>query len=198
MYLAGCTTFSHLPAPIWQLYYLLPVIIMNILQFMHPTLFTPSPRWGTGHRGGTWIPETSAQNSTSEMQSTMPADNIVTTWGSNTKFTVKTLRSLPLLQHGCSYFHSTSQEFWWPKVCMIQISLRAVLEFFFCFAKSILFTANLKSQLASTPTRPGTLPTQNLTTESTETEICWRRSSCKLLISSSQGDFRSAKISVVT
>jgi hypothetical protein len=87
----------------------------------------------------------------------MPADSFVTTWGSNTKFTFKTLRSLPLLQHGCSYYHSTSQEFWWPKLCVIQSSLRAVLEYF-CLAKSILFTANLKSQLANTPTCPGTLP----------------------------------------
>ena len=176
---------------------LLPIIIMHILQFMHPTLFTPSPRWGTGHRGGTWIPETSDQDSTSEMQSAIPADNFVTSWGSNTKFTCKTLRSLPLLQHGCSYYHSTSQEFWWPKVCMIQSSLRAVLEFF-VLPKAYCSQQISNLNLQALPHALVPFPTQNLTTESAESEICWRESSCKLLISSLQGDFISAKISVVT
>jgi hypothetical protein len=31
----------------------------------------------------------------------MAADSFVTTWGGNTKFKWKTLRSLPPLQHGC-------------------------------------------------------------------------------------------------
>ena len=176
---------------------LLPIIITNILQFMLPTLFTPSPRWGTGHRGGTWIPETSAQDSTSEMQSAMPADSFVTTWGSNTKFICKTLRSLPLLQHGCSYYHSTFQEFWWPKVCRIQNSLRAVLEFF-VLPKTYCSQQISNLNLQALPQALVPFPMQNLTTESAEMEICWRGSSCKLLILSFQGDFRSAEISVVT
>ena len=34
-YLAGCTTFPHLPAPIWQLYYILPPVVSVIPVFFH-------------------------------------------------------------------------------------------------------------------------------------------------------------------
>ena len=35
IYLAGCTTFLHLPAPIWQLYYLLLPFVSVIPVFFH-------------------------------------------------------------------------------------------------------------------------------------------------------------------
>jgi hypothetical protein len=166
---------------------------------MRPTLFTPSPRWGTGHRGGTWIPETSAQDSTSELQSAMPADSFVTTWGSNTKFTCKTLRSLPLLQHDCSYYHSTFQEFWWPKVCMFQNSLRTVLEIFVLpkqYCSQQISNLNLQAfphALVPFPTKPNNRERQNgnlLAWEHLQVVdivICWRGSTCKLLILSFVG-----------
>ena len=34
-YLACCTTFLHLPAPIWQLYYILPPVVSVIPVFFH-------------------------------------------------------------------------------------------------------------------------------------------------------------------
>ena len=39
-YLAGCTMFPHLPAPIWQLYYLLPPVASVIPVFLHQSLFS--------------------------------------------------------------------------------------------------------------------------------------------------------------
>ena len=39
-YLVGCTTFPHLPAPIWQLYYLLPPFASVIPVFFHYSLFS--------------------------------------------------------------------------------------------------------------------------------------------------------------
>ena len=39
-YLAGCTKFSHLPAPIWQLHYLLPPVTSVIPFFFHQSLFS--------------------------------------------------------------------------------------------------------------------------------------------------------------
>ena len=35
VYLAGCTMFPHLPAPIWQLYYLFPPVASLIPVFFH-------------------------------------------------------------------------------------------------------------------------------------------------------------------
>ena len=34
-YLAGCTTFLHFPAPIWQLYYIIPPVVSVIPGFFH-------------------------------------------------------------------------------------------------------------------------------------------------------------------
>ena len=39
-YLVGCTIFSHLPAPIWQIYYLLPPVTSVISVFFHQSLFS--------------------------------------------------------------------------------------------------------------------------------------------------------------
>jgi hypothetical protein len=40
IYLAGCTMSSHHPAPIWQLYYLLPPVTSAISVFFHQSLFS--------------------------------------------------------------------------------------------------------------------------------------------------------------
>ena len=42
-YLAGCTMFPHLPAPVWQLYYLLPPVTSVIPVVFHQSFFPTSP-----------------------------------------------------------------------------------------------------------------------------------------------------------
>ena len=64
IYLAGCTMFSHLPAPIWQLYFLFPPVTSVIPVFFHQSLlshqsfnpFRPGEFRSTLFSSSRWMP----------------------------------------------------------------------------------------------------------------------------------------------